>query len=235
MKSLLPVFCFAMLLHSSAAWSQDCCNRPRFVTVTGTAEVNVAPDEVLITVGVTTRDKDMNVAKSQHDAQVRKVLVQVRNAGVDLKNIQTSNLQMSAEYSEEKVPHFLAYEMSQTIAVTLKDLTKYESLMSNLLQNGVNRVYSVNFTVENDRKYKDEARLKAIHAAKEKATALATELGVNVGKPFEINENAANANYFYASANTFANNGRERGDEESTVAPGEVTIRASINVSFQLE
>jgi hypothetical protein len=143
---------------------------------------------------------------------------------------------MSADYSEEKVPRFLAYEVSQTIEITLKDLTWYESLTTKLVQDGVNRINSVNFLVAEDRKYKDDARLKAIRAAKEKAAAMAAKLGQTIGKPWEIAENSANANYFYANANTLSNAGGGGGTaEESTVAPGEVTIRASVNVSFQLE
>lgn len=227
------------LAQSSPALAQDCCIRPRFVSVMGTAEVNVAPDEVVLNVGVESRDKDLATAKSQHDSRVKKIIVEIRDAGVEAKNIQTSALQMTADYSEEKVPRFLAYEVSQTIVVTLKDLTKYESLMTKLLQNGVNRINSVNFLVANDRSYKDEARLKAIRAAKEKATAMAAELGQTIGKPLEIAENSGNADYFYAAANTMNVQVRASAGggapEESTVAPGEVTIRASVNVSFQLE
>jgi len=214
--------------------AQECCARPRLIAVTGTAEVNVAPDEVVLSVGIETRDKDLALAKSQHDSRVKKIIAETRNAGVDSKDIQTSALQMSGDYSEEKVPRFLAYEVTQTIVITLRDLTKYENLMTQLLQNGVNRINSVNFLIANDRKYRDEARLKAIRTAKEKAIAMAAELGQTIGKPWEINENTANANYRLAYANT-AVNGLDKRADESTVAPGEVTIRASVSVSFQLE
>jgi uncharacterized protein YggE len=232
---LISIVCIVQLFSTVPAQGQVCSIRPRLITVTGTAEVNVAPDEVVLNVGVESRDKDLAAAKSQHDSRVKKTMAETRDAGVTSKDIQTSTLQMSADYSEEKVPRFLAYEVTQTIVVTLKDLSKYESLMTMLLENGVNRINSVNFLVADDRKYKDEARLKAIRAAKEKATAMAAELGQTIGKPWEITENSANANYFLANANTFVASRDRAPEEESTVAPGEVTIRASVNVSFQLE
>jgi uncharacterized protein YggE len=226
------------------ALTQDTSNRPRLVSVTGTAEVNVAPDEVILSLGVESRDRDLTIAKAQHDHRVKKLLAEAHDAGVEGKYIQTSMLQMRPDYSEEKVPRFLTYQVSQTIQVTLKDLSKYEHLITKLLEAGVNRVDSVEFLVAEPRKYKDEARAKAIRAAREKAVAMAVELGQTVGKPWDISEEGFNGlfgqtNYSIqmnrsVQASSYANDGGLSA-EESTVAPGEVSIRASVRVSFQLE
>jgi uncharacterized protein YggE len=107
--------------------------------------------------------------------------------------------------------------------------------MTKLLEAGTNRVNGVYFGISETRKYRDEARSKAIHAAKEKAVAMAADLGQTVGKPLEISEESGWNAYQY-SANAFIPEKKARAEgEESTVAPGEVTIRASVKVSFQLE
>ncbi len=118
--------------------------------------------------------------------------------------------------------------------MTLRDLSKYEALMTKLLEAGTNRVNGVYFGISEGRKYRDEARLKAIRAAKEKAVAMATELGQTVGKPWDISEEGGWNAYQYAANSNSSTRSRAEG-EESTVAPGEVTIRASVKVSFQLE
>jgi uncharacterized protein len=229
-------------LFTLPALTQDFLPRPRLISVTGTAEVNVAPDEVVLSLGVESRDKDLAIAKAQHDHRVKKLLAEAHDAGVEGKYIQTSMLQMQPEYSDEKVPRFLAYQVSQTIQVTLKDLSKYERLITKLLEAGVNRVDSVEFLVAEPRKYKDEARAKAIKAAREKATAMAAELGQTIGKPWDISEEGFNG--LFGQTRGFANNSVQASSyayngssttEESTVAPGEVSIRASVRVSFQLE
>lgn len=239
------VFPFLLLSHFTLpALAQDTSPRPRLISVTGTAEVNVAPDEVVLSLGVESRDKDLALAKAQHDHRVKKLLAEAHDAGVEGKYIQTSILQMRPDYSDEKVPRFLAYQVSQTIQVTLKDLSKYEHLITKLLDAGVNRVDSVEFLVAEPRKYKDEARAKAIRAAREKAVAMAAELGQTIGKPWDISEegfnglfgytrNSVQANS-YVQASGYANDG-SLSTEESTVAPGEVSVRASVRVSFQLE
>jgi hypothetical protein len=219
--------------------AQDACPRPRLISVLGTAEINVAPDEVILCLGVDSRDKLLETAKSQNDARVKNVMKLALAAGVEQKYIETSALRMGPTYSEEKVPRLLGYEVSQSIAITLRNVSKYESLMTRLLEAGVNRVDNASFRVSEPRKTRDEARSKAVAAAKEKATAMARELGQTVGKPWEVIEEGegddsilaglrsrANANYAYDVGS---------GPEESTIASGQVTVRAAVKVSFQLE
>jgi hypothetical protein len=216
--------------------AQEPCLRPRLISVEGTAEINVAPDEVVLSFGVESRDKVLGIAKSQNDARVKKVMTMARKGGVEQKDIKTSALRMGPDYSDEKVPRLLGYNVTQEISITLKDLSKYEDLMTQLLEAGVNRVDGVSFRLSEPRKYRDEARSKAVAAAKEKAAAMATELGQTIGKPWEVSEQGdnvalngrtrANANYAYDKG---------VGAEEYTVAPGQVTISASVRVSFQLE
>ena len=235
MKPTLTAVSVTILCLISSAQStvgQDSCPHPRLTSVSGTAEASVAPDQVILTVAVEGRDKDLATAKSLHDRRVKKIIAETRNSGVDPRYIQTSSIQMNPAYSEERVPRFLAYEITQTIQVTLKDLSKYESLVTKLIEGGVNRIDGVEFQVADSRKYKDETRLKAIHAAKEKATAMAAELGQSLGKPWEINEEPENTMYSYANTRISAG---APAPSEPTVAPGQVLIRSSVHVSFQLD
>jgi hypothetical protein len=218
--------------------AEDNIPRPRLISVTGTSEINVAPDQVILNLGVECRDKVLAAAKAQNDARSKRVIVLASKAGIEPKDVQTSALQMNRTYSEERYPRFIGFDVSQTITMTLKDLSKYETLMTRLLEAGINRVDGISFQVGEARKCKDEARSKAMQAAKEKAVAMAAELGQTVGKPWEISEQDGENpfNSMSVMANTlggYANAPRE--GKESTVAPGQVAIRASVRVSFQLE
>jgi uncharacterized protein YggE len=226
-------FCVAF---APAVFGQDSCTHPRIISVTGTAEVTVAPDEVTLTLGVDSRDKELAVAKKNNDERVKKLLAVAHAAAVDGKNIQTSALTMEPQYSDERIPKFLAYEMSQVITITLTDLSKYEDLITSALNAGVNRVIGIHFFVAEPKKYREEARLKAVRAAREKAKAMAAELGQAIGKPWEVTE-ATDLEAPYLAVNSFsATYGKlSNQQEEPTIAGGEVAIRASVRVSFQLE
>jgi uncharacterized protein YggE len=237
MKSTLTVVSITILCFMVSAQStvgQDRCPHPRLISVSGTAETNVEPDEVILTVAVQSRDRDLAIAKSQHDVRMKKIIAETGKSGVEPKYVQTSSLEMMPAYSEEKTPRLLAYEVTQTIQITLKDLSKYEMLVTKLLENGVNRIDGVEFQIADSRKYKDETRLRAIRAAKEKATAMAAELGQTIGKPWEINEETGDGAYGYANTRVMAG-AMAPAISGPTVAPGQITVRSSVRVSFQLD
>lgn len=218
------------------AVAQENCMHPRIISVAGTAEIKVPPDEVQLTLGIDSHDKDLVVAKASNDQRIKKLMALAHTAGVEAKNIQTSALTMGPEYTEEKIPKLLGYRVSQTVAITLTDLSKYEDLMTNFLKVGVNRVDGINFLVADPRKYREDARLKAVRAARGKATTIAAELGQSLGKPWELTEEADADTTAYLNGNfqqraTFGMSEQEA----STIAGGEVTIRSTVRVSFQLE
>ncbi len=175
---------------------------------------------------------DLSVAKATNDKHVRKLLELFKTAGIETKNVQTGALTMGPEYSDEKIPKLLGYQVSQTITVTLTDLSKYEDLMTKALTAGVNRVDGVEFVVSNEKKYKEGARLRAVRAAKEKAAVMAAELGQSIGKPWEITEESG----FYPNLTAnFSLSKMPPQEMQSTISGGELTIRASTRVSFELQ
>jgi len=224
-------FCATLI---PSLFAQDNYSHPRIISVTGNAEIKVAPDEVTLTLGVDSHDKDLAIAKVDNDKRIKKLLNLAHASGVDPKNIQTSALTMGPEYSDQKIPQLLGYKVSQTVTATLTDLSKYEDLMTNSLRAGVNRVDGINFFVADPRKYREEARLQAVRVAREKAKAMAAELGQTIGKPWEVIEQSD-----FDAQDMTANFGMRYQmplqEAQSTVAGGEVTIRALVRVSFQLE
>lgn len=218
--------------------AQESWTHPRIISVTGTSEIKVAPDQVTLTLGVDSHDRDLLAAKLNDDQRVQKLLALAHAAGVEAKNIQTSALTMEPEYSDEKIPKFLDYEVSQTVTVTLTDLSKYEGLMTSSLKAGVNRVDGIIFSIADTTKYKEQARIKAVQAAREKANSMAAVLGQTIGKPWEITEEVGfdTTNYLvnvqtriqqYAPMAPNA--------EEPTISGGQLSLRATVRASFQLE
>ena len=80
--------------------------------------------------------------------------------------------------------------------------SKYEDLLASAPKAGVNRMNGFNFIVADTKKYREEARLKAVKAAREKAITMAAELGQAVGKAWEVREAADYDAEAYLTANT---------------------------------
>ena len=86
----LGVFAFILIIIFTAPlWALE-KSTPRLITVTGDAEVRVSPDEVILTLGVETWDKDLGIAKKQNDARVEKVLALAKQYKIEPKQRQPS-------------------------------------------------------------------------------------------------------------------------------------------------
>jgi uncharacterized protein YggE len=112
-------------------------------------------------------------------------------------------------------------------------------------------LYNVDFRTTELRKYRDQARAMAIKAAKEKATALCHELDVKCGKPLSINAQEYGGYYGWpggrwggrnygsmmnASQNVAqSNNGGSADSAGETMSIGQISVSASVSVSFLIQ
>jgi uncharacterized protein YggE len=233
---------------SGGATSAANTAEPRVVMATGDAEVRVAPDEVVVTLGVETEDPQLAVAKSNNDDIVRRVLERLQGFGIAADHIQTEYIGINPnyEYPSYAMPRLRGYSVQKTIVATLSDLSKFEDLLSGVLEAGANYVHNVKFQTTELRKYKDQARALAIQAAQEKARALAGELAQELGEPVTITEeqNSWQSWYGYGwgsgwsgspSQNVVVEAGSSTLDEGATVAPGQITVNARVSVTFALK
>lgn len=210
---------------------------PRTITVSGSAQVGVVPDEAVLTLRVESVDKDPRKAKADNDARIKKVLALAQEFSLDPKDIQTDLLSIRPKWQNEI---FVGYSACNDISVRLKDLTKVEHLLGRAIDVGGALVQSIQFRTTEYRKHADAARAAALKAAKEKAAAMAAELDQQLGRPAHIAEEQAQS--YGRSLSRYSNDSNyawfepSGGDDEpSIIAPGQIVIRASVSVTFELE
>jgi uncharacterized protein YggE len=219
---------------------------PRLITVTGEAEILVIPDEVVLTLGVETANRQLNLAKRQNDEIVAQVLAAAQARGIAAKFLQTEQISIEPRYRDSyEQRDFIGYFVRKTIVITLKDVSAFDDVLTSVLDAGAGYVHGIQFRTTELRKHKDAARALAIQAAREKASALAKELGQEVGQPHEIREDQSGWWSAYnawwggrASALTQnviqESNGAAQGTE-GTLAPGQISVTARVTVSFELK
>jgi len=218
------------------------------VSVSGEAEVKVVPDEVVLRLGVETGDRDLSLAKKSNDERVARALAAVQKHEIEKRHVQTDHLSIEPRYrgNSELVTDPIGYVVRKSIVVSVKDITKFEKLLSALLEAGVNHVHGVDFRTTELRRHRDQARLLAIKAAQEKAVALAAALGRKAGKALTINEGSVGWWSGYGSwwggrwgqgmsQNVMQNVGGSAVADDSSIALGQITVRASVSVVFALE
>jgi hypothetical protein len=269
--------CVVLLLNGGYLCAVE-KDQSRTISVTGEAEVRVVPNEVVLTFGLETWDYNLDAAKSLNDSCSKAVIDAAKARGVEDKDIQTDYLTIEPQYASgyRRVENFVGYFIRKRLVINIKDVTKFQDVLADTLQKGRTvipgekrdgrigssttnteqlvlggaiYVLGVKFRTTDLRKYRDEARSLAIRAAREKAIALAAELGQSVGEPKSINENPYGyweESWWYSpwwgsqGANqTMTQNVVQsaRGDPGSAgenVSLGEIPVKARISVTFEL-
>jgi uncharacterized protein YggE len=214
------------------------------IDVQGSAEVKVVPDEVFIVFGVETSDPSMTVAKSENDRLVKTLLALTTELKIDPKHVQTDFIDIEPwEHDLGNQTKRVEYRIRKSIAVTLSDVAKFEELLTRALEGGVNHVHGIQFRTTDLRKHRDRAREMALQAAQEKAALLAGKLGRQVGPAIRISEygggwyspyNWWGQNYGYNGMSQNSTQSSEAASSGSTIAFGQITVTASVSVSFAL-
>ncbi|HXD30288.1 MAG TPA: SIMPL domain-containing protein [Pyrinomonadaceae bacterium] len=242
MKRLTFLFGLTLVL-SLHVFAQNTVDPP-LITVSGQADVRVTPDEVVFSMIVEAVNKDMLVAKAKTDAAVRAVLAIAKTNQIKDEDVQTSQISVKPKFNTDDLPYdqrrivkqeFIGYEIFKTIAVRLRDISRFDGFLSDVLKAGVTRVTNFQFQASNIRQHKDKARAMAMRAAREKATLLATEIGQSIGPAYSITEENQR---LYSNSNITQNSMTADGDSVSdgmsTIAPGIISVSAQVTVKFRL-
>lgn len=216
------------------------------VTVTGEAEVNTAADQALIVVFLRTFNPELTDTKVENDRLLAKLCEAVESFGIEGEQVRTDWLAVRPELrwsDKEQDDTLIGYKASRTIVITLEEISRLEGLIMTILESGVANIDSVAFNTTESRKFRDQARIMAIRAAKEKAQALANELNQSIGKPLFIQENNNNlqtSQWWWGRSETLPvvnalyTVPQNQDSSENTPAPGRVSVRASVTVTFEL-
>ena len=218
------------------------------INVSGSAEVKVTPDEIRLNVGVETRHESLAEAKRQNDENVSRALSFLKRSGVKDKDVQTDFLAVEPLYDHDvSRTKPVAYLVQKSIGCRITSIPLFESVLTGLLANGVNYVHGIEFRTSELRKHRDVARAIAIQAAKEKADALASQLGVKRGRVFSISENYSGGWWGWTGGNwrsrggggmqqnVLQNAGGTAESGDSTLSVGQISVSATVNVSFGIE
>ena len=219
----------------------------RRITVRGSAEIRVVPDEVVLTAGIESFHLDLEDSKVENDRLTTAVIEAAKSNGVAAEHIRTDYLNVEPRFDDryDKNQELLGYVVRRSVALTLRDVSRFEDLLSAVLEAGANYVHGVDFRTTELRKHRDEARARAIEAAKEKAEDLAGQLGQSIGKPISIDEGYAGWFSSYGSwwggrwsggamQNVIQNAPSSSPQTEGPTAPGQISVSATINVTFEL-
>jgi len=232
------ILALGLLMFPLASVTAQVQPPPPQINVSGSAEIKVVPDEIELNVEIETRHGRLDVAKRENDEKISRVLAFLKRSGVAEKDIQTDFVGIRPHYENDSKAAKI-YSVEKTIGIKVRQVGNFETVLSGLLTNGVNTVHGIQFRTSELRKHRDSARQMAIRAAREKADALAGELGVKRGRVYQITENSGggwwNQRGQAMLQNTSQNVGEASGSADGTFSVGQISVSATVNVSFLIE
>ena len=204
------------------------------IAVSGEGKIKVKPDQVVVNFGVENTGKDAQEVKKLNDEKIENVLKFIKKFGIPASDFQTTNVSLNRNYDYDKKKY--NFQASQSITITLKNISKYDELMMGLVDNGINNISNVEFKSTEIEKYKSDARKLAIKDAKKKAEDFVSVLGQKVGKALLITDNSPN---YYSPQPMFKGAmlemSADAGAPRETLAVGEIEVIINVMVSFVLE
>ncbi|WP_409018743.1 SIMPL domain-containing protein [Brevundimonas vesicularis] len=206
------------------------------LNLTATGEVKVAPDQASLNFGVMTEAATAQEAMAQNARQMTRVIEALRRAGIAERDIQTSGLNLSAQYDyqQNEPPRLRGYQASNRVTVVINDLAKVGSTADAVVAAGVNQIDGISFGLKDPKAAEDQARQLAVRALQDKATLYARALDVRLGGLRSFSEGSGHVvspqpPIMYARA------AMESAGASTPVSGGELTVRIEVSGTYDIE
>jgi uncharacterized protein YggE len=210
----------------------------RTISVSGTAVMKAAPDQVLWRIDLSDFDKDMRAAKQRNDAKVQAVLALRDDLDIGEQQLETGHLSISREYERGKYGErnaFKHYAVRRSVTIRQTDLKRFDEFLDKLVASSE---MEVNFSFETTKMHelRAETRLKALAVAKEKAAAMAEVVGAELGRIRTIREHSPNRSFSSPTSNTAILHSSPPVDVASDrFVPGAISVQVSVYATFELD
>ncbi|MFA4867057.1 MAG: SIMPL domain-containing protein [Pedobacter sp.] len=185
MKKLLSLAIVA--LFSLSAVAQQTADLRKKINVSGTAETEITPDILYINISLKEYLKDGNSKKKVNITDLENDLFDaVQKAGISKENLTINNLSSySTVISKKKDPEYLA---SKQYRLKVTDLNKWNNIIGSIDPKGILSTNIDSYDYSKIESLRKELKIKAILAAKDKATYLVEALGDKLGSAIDIQE-----------------------------------------------
>lgn len=217
------------------------------VSVTGEGKAAMTPDNATVRLGVTATGATAEVAKNKMNEVINKVTQEIKALGIADKDIKTENVSVYEDYNTRPLPadkvgattpavqdpnsRATSYIGNTTLIISAKQIDLANKVIDVGSKNGVNQLGGVQFGNEDKTAAENEARQKAIEAAKAKAQVAATAAGFKLGKIINYSESMGGGGpmiYAAKAADSMTTN------QATQLQPGENELMMSVTLSYEV-
>ncbi len=161
------------------------------VKVIGSATLSAVPDMASFSTGVVNIGKTAAEAIQGNSEAVASVISAVKAAGIEARDISTSNFSVQPQYvfpkagSNEK-PRLTGFEVRNTVQVRVRDLSVLGTLLDKMVEAGANEASVLNFTLSDMAKLEQDASVAAVENAVAQAKRIAEAAGLRLTRVMSV-------------------------------------------------
>lgn len=208
----------------------------RTMSVSGRGTVELSPDIARVNIGIRSQSPDVAQALKENTANAEAIIQKLLDLGVEQNDIQTRNFNVYPQQNQQpgpegEVEETQTFVVENTVSVTVRDLDSLGEILSTAVQEGANTIHGVTFDVEDRETAVEEARGLAIENAKAQAEAIAETAGVVLGPVHSIRINEGSPTPVARAVEMEA----AQGGGAVPISGGQLTIRVTANLTFQIE
>jgi len=158
------------------------------IEVTGSAEMEIVPDELYFTISLKEYFKDEKNQKDKVaiDVLEKQLIASIIKAGIPRENLTIGGISGYKNWTGKKKPQF--FLESKRYVLKMSNLYKTDVILNEVDDKGIEYVSIDHVDHSKIKDYRKEIKIKALQAAKEKAGYLLESIGEKVGDVLVIEE-----------------------------------------------
>ncbi|MBY8342804.1 SIMPL domain-containing protein [Streptomyces spinosirectus] len=204
---------------------------PWGLSVFGAGSVRVEPQLARVKLTVDVLEPVPDKAFQEAGAAVARLREVLRGHGIPDASVSGSRLKLSSDYDgyggDRK---FLGYRCRASYVIETEALDGLQQLIVDAVDAGAHQIDSVEFDVHDKPALRDEARRRAVAAARRKAEVYTETAGVRIGPVVHIQDVDSESYEF----RQYRGHGGGGGSSSGDLAPGMVEVSAGVVLGFAL-
>jgi uncharacterized protein YggE len=204
------------------------------ITASGTGSVIGTPDRAQISLAVETENPDVRVAQAENAAMMTKVMDALIAAGIPKDALKTTGYNIYPVYDDSKLsltPKVRTYQVTNTLTVTLHDVSRTGEVIDIGIANGINQANSIRFFLsdEQNQVLRTEALKEATGRAAADAQTVASALGVSISSVKSVDIGGGYSPVIYQN---YAVSEKAVGGASTPIEAGDITVTATVTVTY---
>lgn len=241
MRFLLLLLCGSLAIALSAADAKPltlAAVDQRTVTVDAIAVARAMPDRLEWQLQVKSVRPSMKDSRAEVEASIQNLKLALKTIGVPETALALSDVEQGRDYEwSGRKRAFKGFSALSSARLTITNFGLVQRLLSEVLGDDLISIRSMDQISDREGELRQQALAAAAQVARKKAEILASTLGAKVGEVVQIYETSFQDTSSYAgnwSGPIQAQVSSEPEETQRSAGVREITVRASIKVSFEL-